>query len=153
LPRFGMQWAVPSLLDQVAYYGRGPHESYVDRQLGARYGTYETTVADFGTPYPRPQENGNRMGVRWITLTDASGTGFRIEGEDLNVSVWPYSIDNLEAATHTVDLPAGMATTVNVDFGQMGVGGDDTWSPNSRPHPEHRLTDGRYSYRFRLTPQ
>ncbi len=153
LPRFGMHWVVPEELENVAYYGKGPHESYVDRRLGARLGIYETTVDAFGTPYPRPQEHGNRMGVRWVELTDASGAGLRVEGKDLNFSVWPYSLDDLETATHTIELPDRPFTTINVDYGQMGVGGDDTWSPKSRPHPEHRLTDGRYHYRFRIRPR
>ncbi len=150
LPRFGMRFGAPGSFERVGYYGKGPHETYQDRQLGAAMGWYETTVADFGTPYVRPQEHGNRMGVRVFELTDASGKGWRIEGEDLNVSVWPYTQADLEAATHTIDLPNRPFVTVNVDWGQMGVGGDDTWSPRSRPHPEHRLSEGRYAVRFRL---
>jgi beta-galactosidase len=93
------------------------------------------------------------MDIRWFSITDGTGAGLHIEGDGLNVSAWPYSQADLEAASHTVELPVRPSVTVNVDYGQMGVGGDDTWSPNSRPHPEHRLTDGRYSYRFRITPR
>jgi len=41
-------------------------------------------------------------------------------------------------------------TIVNLDFGQTGVGGDDSWG--ARPHAEYTLWPRGYSYRFRLRP-
>jgi beta-galactosidase len=37
---------------------------------------------------------------------------------------------------------------LNIDFGQMGVGGDNSWG--ARTHPEYSLTENRYSYSFRM---
>ncbi|MEM9666159.1 MAG: glycoside hydrolase family 2 TIM barrel-domain containing protein [Bacteroidota bacterium] len=152
LPRLGLQTSVSAALGRITYYGRGPHEAYVDRQLGAPVGRYTHTLESFLTPYIYPQEHGNRMGVHWFELRDPDGHGLRIEGEALNVSVWPYTTADLEAARHTPDLPTRDALTLNVDYGQLGVGGDDTWSIQARPHPEHRLPAQRYTYTFRLRP-
>ena len=40
--------------------------------------------------------------------------------------------------------------TLNVDYQQAGLGGDDSWSP--RTHPEYQLTARHYEYGYRLRP-
>lgn len=150
LPKAGLEMAIPAQFDQINFYGKGPHESYLDRQLGAKLGTWNMKLPEFGTPYISPQENGNHTGIRWIEFTNAAGKGLRIESKDLNVSAWPYTLEDLEKAVHTVDLPNRELITVNLDYGQMGVGGDDTWSWQARPHEEHLLKPGVYEWGFVL---
>jgi beta-galactosidase len=75
--------------------------------------------------YVRPLENGNRSEVRWLRLTDANGHGLEIQsmGERrLNFSAWPYSQDDLEEAQHIHELPRRPEITLNLDYGQKGVG-------------------------------
>jgi beta-galactosidase len=57
---------------------------------------------------------------------------------------------DLEEATHVNKLPRRDFITVNLDYKQMGVGGDDSWG--ARPHPEYTLPAQPYTYRFRLVP-
>ena len=151
LPKAGLEMAIPGRFDQVKFYGKGPHESYIDRHLGAKTGTYEMPLAEFGTSYIRPQENGNHTGIRWIEFLDKNGKGLRVESEQLNVSAWPYSLDDLIKARHTSELTKRDFITLNLDYGQMGVGGDDTWTWNARPHPEHLLKAGVYGWEFTLS--
>jgi beta-galactosidase len=68
----------------------------------------------------------------------------------LDVSAWPFSMEDLENATHINDLPRRDFITVNLDYKQMGVGGDDSWG--ARTHPEYTLPAQNYAYRFRLRP-
>ncbi|HEY6552147.1 MAG TPA: beta-galactosidase small subunit, partial [Vicinamibacteria bacterium] len=151
LPRFGMQMAVPSALGTMTWLGRGPHENYWDRHTGAAVGRYSGKVEDLVHHYVRPQENANRTDVRWVALTDAGGAGLLASGLPLlSVSAWPYSMDDLEKATHVHELPRRDAITLNLDLRQMGVGGDDGWG--ARPHPEYTLDAKAYAYRFRLRP-
>lgn len=150
LPKVGMEWQLPGEYDQVAYYGKGPHESYQDRQLGTKLGVYRMPLSAFGTPYIRPQEHGNRMGVRWLELRGEGRPVLRISGEDLNVSAWPYSLEDLAAAKHTVELPQRDFITLNIDAAQMGLGGDDTWTERARPHEEHMLDAPVYQWSYRL---
>ena len=148
LPRFGMQLAMPAAFDTMAWFGRGPHETYWDRKTGAAVGRYVSKVADLLHPYVRPQENANRTDVRWVTLTNAAGVGLRASGL-LSVSAWPYTMADLEAGRHIHDLPRRDTITVNLDHKQMGVGGDNSWG--ARPHPEYTLPPNKsYSYTFRL---
>ncbi|MDR0799682.1 MAG: DUF4981 domain-containing protein, partial [Dysgonamonadaceae bacterium] len=80
MPRFGMQMTLPAEFDHVTYYGRGPWENYSDRNTVSFVGIYESSVAGLGVEYIRPQENGNRTDVRWMTLTNPEGIGLRIQG-------------------------------------------------------------------------
>ena len=130
IPRLGLQFAVPRDLDQVTWYGRGPHENHWDRQTSAPFGRYESKVSEWVTPYVRPQENANRCGIRWFSLTDPQGTGLRVNapaGKPLSISAWPYSMADLATSTHDSKLPERDFITVNLDHLQMGVGGDNSW--------------------------
>jgi len=153
MPRFGMQMAIPGWFNTMTWYGRGPHESYWDRKTGAAVGLYSGLVEDLIHDYVRPQENANRTDVRWVALTSEDGTGLLAVGMPLlSVSAWPYTMEDLERAKHIHELPRRNTVTVNLDYKQMGVGGDDGWTERARPHPEYRLPVQAYTYRFRLRP-
>ena len=48
--------------------------SYSDRYTSSALGIYTAPVEDFFFYYIKPQETGNRAGVRWVTLN--SGTTY-----------------------------------------------------------------------------
>jgi beta-galactosidase len=151
LPRFGMQMAIPGEFSTMSWFGRGPHESYWDRKTGSAVGLYSGLVEEQFHPYVRPQETGNKTDVRWMALTNKQGAGLLAVGMPLlSASAWPFTMDDLEKAAHTNELPRRKTITVNLDYRQMGVGGDDSWG--ARPHPEYTLPAKAYSYRFRLRP-
>ena len=151
LPRFGMQMAMPGAFRHVRWYGRGPHETYWDRKTGAAVGVYSGRVDEMNHPYVRPQECGNRTDVRWAALTNDEGVGLLAVGmPNLSISAWPHTMQDLEAAAHPYELPQRDTITVNLDYKQMGVGGDNSWG--ARPHAQYTLPPQPYSYRFRLTP-
>ena len=151
LPRFGMQMQLPGQFDTISWYGRGPLETYWDRKTGGKLGIFSGNIMSQIHHYVRPQENGNKTDVRWIAFTDADGTGLLARGLPLiEASAWPYDQADLEAATHDYQLPHRGEITVNLDFRQMGVGGDDSWG--AMTHREYQLTQNQYSYTFLLTP-
>jgi beta-galactosidase len=150
IPRIGMQMALPGRYTRVRWFGRGPHENYLDRRTGAPVGLYSSDVKNLVFPYLRPQENGYRTEVRWIAVTDARNRGLLISGiKPICFSAWRYSIEDLEAARHDHELPGRDAVTLCIDLAQMGLGGDNCWG--AWPHPEYLLKPGReYRYRFRI---
>ena len=151
LPRFGMQMAMPGEFNRMTWYGRGPHETYWDRKTGAAVGVYSGQVEDLIHNYIRPQENGNRTDVRWVAVTNEDEIGLLAVGNPvLSVSAWPYTMWDLEKARHIHELRRRDTITVNLDYKQMGVGGDNSWG--ARTHPEYTLPAGPYSYSFRLRP-
>jgi beta-galactosidase len=151
LPRFGMQMQIPNKYNNMKWYGRGPQETYWDRKTGASVGIFSGSVEENIFNYIRPQENGNKSDVRWMCLIDKNGTGLMINGIPLvDVSAWPYTIEDLEKATHSFELPRRENITVNIDYKQRGVGGDDSWG--QLPHDEYRLFSKPYNYKFCLQP-
>ena len=151
LPRFGMQMAIPGEFSTMSWFGRGPHESYWDRKTSAAVGAYSGPVAEQVHLYVRPQETGNKTDVRWMALTNKDGVGLLAVGmPTLSASAWPFTMQDLENAKHIHELPRRDTITVNLDYKQMGVGGDDSWG--ARTHPEYTLPPKQYSYRFRLRP-
>jgi beta-galactosidase len=165
IPRMGMQMQLPGEFTNLKWLGRGPHENYVDRKTSADVGLYESTVADQYTPYIRPQENGYKTDTRWLTLTDDNGNGILVSGEPLicfaalnNIhddfespgKISQYRKDAKTANTHTIDVKPRDLVNLNVDLGQMGVGGDNSWG--AIIHPKYRLLEKKYEYTFRIRP-
>ncbi len=146
LPRFGMQFDVAKSLDQIQWYGRGPHETYWDRQTGGEIGIYESSADEMFHRYLRPQDAGNRCDVRWMQLTDNAGQGLKITGKQpLSMSVWPYEMSNVESAAHPFEMQRSKHNTLCVDWRVHGVGGDNSWG--ARTHAEYTLP-GKQPYRF-----
>ena len=153
IPRVGMQVGLAPGVDTLKWYGRGPEENYWDRKSGYSIGCYEGKVADLAYHYIRPQECGNRCDVRWAAFVSAEGTGLLAVGlPSLDVSAWPYTMEDLEAAAkgHPHDLPRRDTITVNLDYRQMGVGGINSWG--QRPMKKYQLPAKPYQYQFRLVP-
>ena len=155
MPRFGLQFTVPKTLTSVEYYGRGPFENYVDRKSAAHVGRYQSPSDQLSFDYVRPQENGNRCDCRWMTMT---GDGTTIKATPVfpsvfSFSVWPYSFENLRSAGHTYDLEKGELLTVNIDFGQMGVGGDNSWTQKALPMNKYRLNQRPTNWTIKLSSE
>ena len=81
LPRIGLQAMLSPTLENVSWYGRGPIENWPDRKDAAFVGRYTSTVTDMEEFYVRAQSMGERCDTRWLTLTDNSGKGLRIDGD------------------------------------------------------------------------
>ncbi len=153
MPRFGNELVIAPGLENISWYGRGPIETYIDRQF-ERIGVYKSTIARQWVEYMRPQENGNKTDVRWVALTNAQGVGLMAVGAPaLSVSARHFTKDDMERAGYTFQMQPHPEIFLNLDWKQMGVGGIDSWSPNALPMAPYRIpSDQSYSYRYRLTP-
>lgn len=164
--RFGMNLVMPREFDQISWFGRGPHESYADRYTSALVGLYSGAVADQYFPYVRPQENGNKVDVRWVVIANKDGVGFEFVGMPLlSVSAHHQIMEDFESPDrtdgaaaaglkmirrHINDVKPRDLTSVNIDYKQQGVGGDDSWG--AWTHDEYRLRERAYNYSFRICP-
>ncbi|MAO65630.1 MAG: hypothetical protein CL666_11585 [Balneola sp.] len=154
IPKVGMQMQIPGNYSTMSWFGRGPEESYADRKTGINLGTYSGQIDELWVDYPVPQENGNRTDVRWAAFTNEAGNGFiAVADEVINVSAWPYTLNELQDSDHMNQLPRSDFYTVNLDLAQQGVGGTDTWSGHARALEAYRLhTNQSYHYGFSLIP-
>jgi len=156
LPRFGMNMELPVLFRVLSWYGRGPFESYWDRKSAASISLYGGMVAQQYENYIRPQENGNKTDVRVAYLKDVRGNGIVIAGkEPLSITALNYRSSDFDSGDnktqmHNFEIEPGQFTRLNIDYKQMGVGGDNSWG--ARTHPEYTLPHKEYSYSFKLRP-
>lgn len=150
LPRLGVRLGVPGRLHRVEWYGQGPGEAYPDSRQAARVGRYTTTVEGMQTPYVYPQENGNRTGVRWLTLLDDRGRGLRIEGDPLiDVSLRRWTTEAIAAARHPTDLVPGDTVWIHLDHRHHGLG-SASCGPGVLPQYELHARAEVFSVRFGL---
>jgi len=123
LARVGTVLEVVAGLDCVAWFGRGPHETYPDRRRAGRVGRWQATLDELFTPYVRPQESGGRADVRWISLVDAAGRGLRLTlDEPRQVSATRHRAEDLATATHHGELVPRSAAVVHLDAAHRGLG-------------------------------
>ncbi|SDT53541.1 beta-galactosidase [Paenibacillaceae bacterium GAS479] len=150
IPEVGLMFSMDGSFKDLEWYGKGPHESYWDRQLSAKIGLFQGKVADQFVPYLRPQECGNKLDVRRAAILNQKGVSLHITGEPtFELNALPYTPFELEANDHVYKLPVSDKTVVRINYRQMGVGGDDTWG--SKPHPQFLLlADKSYSFSFTL---
>lgn len=152
LPRYGNNFIINKKYDQVIWYGRGPHENYEDRKTSALVGRYEAKVADLYFPYIRPQENGNRTDIRWVQFVDAVGKGIEIYAPQLFgfSAHHQYNTDFDAGETkkqhHTFDIVKRDLVNINIDYRQMGVGGDNSWGLMALEKYQIPASNMSYSY-------
>lgn len=156
LPRFGMRWELPVSFDNLKYFGRGPHENYVDRNRSAFVGLYESKVSDQYFNYVRPQENGYKTDARWVELRDMNGVGIKIASKQcLGFSALHNPIEDFDQVTHadfrhTNDIMKKDGVFLTADLKMMGVAGDDSWG--ARPYPEYSIPAKDYTFTFTIEP-
>jgi beta-galactosidase len=141
VPRVGLNLRLPRRLDAVNWLGLGPGESYPDKLAAQRVGVWsKDSVADMHTPYEVPQEDGNRMGTRWVSVREqgcgGEGSGVRAaaaaadgeewsgncEKEGFSFRVGRYSDRAVQEARHPCDLVEEEATLLRLDGRVAGVG-------------------------------
>lgn len=154
LPRLGMLFTLNEAYSDLAWYGRGRGENYVDRSEGSPIGIYQSTVKEQYTPYIRPQECGNRCDVRWLEVTNHSGKGVRFVGDQplstsaLNYLPCDFDPGLTKKQQHNSDLYPRNNTIVTIDLFQRGLGGVDSWK--AQPLVQHRYPAQAYSYGFTI---
>lgn len=149
--RLGFSLNFPSDMSKVRYYARGPRASYIDRLDGEDFGLYETTVKDMYEPFAHPQSNGNRIGLRWLTLTNNEGNGVKVETSgDVAFSLTPWTEAELRTARHEWELPTSNRVVAHFDAIQQGLGNG---SCGPAPLPKYEIEKGKtYSNIVRFIP-
>ena len=149
--RLGFSLNFPSDMSKVRYYARGPRASYIDRLDGEDFGLYETTVKDMYEPFAHPQSNGNRVGLRWLTLTNSEGNGVKVETSgDVAFSLTPWTDAELRTARHEWELPTSNRVVAHFDAIQQGLGNK---SCGPGPLPKYEIQKGKtYSNIVRFIP-
>lgn len=153
IPKVGLQGGINKSYSNISWYGKGELENYIDRNYGFPVGIYNQNVTDFNEPYAVPQETGNRTDVRWLLAHNTAGNGLLVVADSLlSMNVWQFTQENIETSKHTNTLKPADYLTLNIDWKQMGVGGNDSWSEVAAPLKQYQIKSGNYQYSFYLTP-
>lgn len=152
--RLGMIMSLENEYNNFSWYGRGPHENYVDRNADTFMGIWNSTVEKQAHKYYRPQETGNKTDVRWLSLTNEENFGVKIVGaQPLSVSAINNYPEDLDAGItkkqqHPSDILPRKETVLCVDLFQRGVGGIDSWM--SPPFDNYRFKNKNYQYTYTI---
>ncbi|MGH0030541.1 MAG: beta-galactosidase small subunit, partial [Myxococcota bacterium] len=148
LPRVGVRLRLAGDLEELAWFGRGPHETHRDRRQ-AVVGVHRGRLEAQWVPYVLPQENGNKTEVRWLALDGPAG-GLRVDaGRPIEFSVHRFTAEEIYAARHQTDLVPRDHWVLNLDARQCGVG---SASVGPETPARHRVGPGRHRLRFDLRP-
>jgi hypothetical protein len=155
--RVGLAFSVPASVKTVEWYGRGPHETYVDRKTSAPIGLWRGLIAEQNHDYMRPQDTGNKVDVRWMEVSGRDRRGLRIRGESplmMNVLAFPYAdlYRRPEGAWKSTDIVPHGEVSLLIDGAQWGVGGDTAWNHVGQPHMQYRTRLEPTRVAFRLEP-
>lgn len=155
IPAFGMRLVLPASLSNIIYFGRGPHENYIDRNKSALVGQYISSVDEQYVPYPAPQENGNKTEVRWLVLKDQEGDGLMFSGlPEFEFSALHYAPDQLSRMNseikHMCDPLKSEKVYLSLNQKQMGVGGDNGWG--AKPHAEYLIPAKSMQFSYIIKP-
>jgi beta-galactosidase len=145
----GVRLLLDKQYNQVAFFGRGPMENYADRKRGFDVGVYKSTVNEQFTPYEKPMECGNHEDVRWAKVINSAGTGLMAlcDTNLLQVSMLPYSDEEMEKAEYRVELPKSTSTVFNISYRTLGVG---SASCGPRPLPQYVVYAAPCSFTYKL---
>lgn len=167
IPRLGMYLTLSTNFTDISWYGKGPKESYWDRKTGQKTGTYSGKIKNQFERYSRPQETGNKSDVRWTEITSDELILHVKSNILLNTSVWPFTMSELDFSSeeagksasglvpvtkkHGADIKIGNTIQWNIDYLQMGLGGDTSWG--RLVHPEYTIPSTKnYNYIFTIQP-
>jgi len=153
LPRIGAVVDTAAGLDELSWFGLGPHECYPDRRASGVVGVHTRAVDDLAEPLVHPQEHGMRLDVRWARLSGPAGTLSVVADPDgplVHLRVGRSTDADLQAAALASDLPARATTELHVDGAVRGIG---TGSCGPDTLPAYRLGPGRYRWRWWLVAQ
>ncbi|MBR5448652.1 MAG: DUF4981 domain-containing protein [Clostridia bacterium] len=157
LPRFGFRTTVPAELEQMSYFGYGPHEAYEDKKQSSYLTTHKTTVTKNHEPYLRPQENGAHVGCKWAELLNDGGTGIAVfasaGGSELtlddtfSLSASHFTPEQLTATNYDWELVPNGDVTLIIDYRNSAVGSN---SCGPRLRKKVQICEKEISFSFRI---
>ncbi|KFZ15053.1 hypothetical protein V501_02909 [Pseudogymnoascus sp. VKM F-4519 (FW-2642)] len=151
--RIGLTMALNSEVNGVEWFGRGPGESYSDKKLSQRIGTWKSPVDALFTNYEYPQESGNRTDVRWVAFQDGTGAPLLKasfgDKEGCSFSASHYTATDIDKATHPylLEREKREEVIVRLDWRHHGLG---TGSCGPKTMEEYALKSGPFEFSLLL---
>lgn len=149
-PRIGYRLVLEPSFDMVTWYGRGPQENYADSKVGCLIDVYQLPVSELYFPYVRPQENGHRSDVQWLSLSDGQERIKIATDRRVGFSALPYRAEELERAKHSNELKPADGIYLTLDYAQHGLG-SASWGADVLP--EYSLSPQAFEMNFQISSE
>ncbi|MEI7884947.1 MAG: glycoside hydrolase family 2 TIM barrel-domain containing protein [Clostridia bacterium] len=150
LPRLGYEFALRAGMENLAYFGRGARENYIDMKHHAKVGKYLSTVTEQYVPYPKPQEHGNHTDTKWVALSDEDGLSFIVKSAGVfEFAASHFRAEDLASATHSSQLEMRPETYLRIDYKDSGIG---SGSCVVELLEKYRVSDENMSFEFSFLP-
>ena len=150
LPRFGLRLFLPKELENVAYYGLGPMENYVDKRHAAYHGLFTDTVTGLHEDYIRPQENGAHGDCDYVVLESDALRLTCVTPEEFSFNASHYTAEELTHKAHNFELEESGSTVLCLDYKQNGIGSN---SCGPVLIEKYRLVDETIDFTIRIMPE
>lgn len=147
LPRFGVQLKLNKSYENVNYFGFGPYESYLDKNLSCYLGNFNSTVSEMHEDYIKPQENGSHHFCRNISINNEHEKIQVFSENDFAFNASHYSVNQLTTVNHNFELNEEDATYLIIDYKQSGIGSN---SCGPELDQRYQLNEKEFSYNFYL---
>jgi len=122
LPRFGIRLFLDKKLENIAYFGMGPHESYIDKHQSTSHGIYRAKVSEMHEDYINPQENGSHYDCDFVEITNSQFGIAAAADKTFSFNASVYTQEELERATHNFELKESDSIVLCLDYALNGIG-------------------------------
>jgi len=122
LPRFGIRLFLDKKLENIAYFGMGPYESYIDKHQSTSHGIYRAKLSDMHEDYINPQENGSHYDCDYVELANGQFGMVAAAKKTFSFNASVYTQEELEKAAHNFELKESDSTVLCLDYALNGIG-------------------------------
>jgi len=149
LPRFGLRLFLDKKLENVSYFGMGPHESYRDKHQSTSHGLYRAKVSELHEDYIRPQENGSHYDCDYVEIANGQ-FGFAVAAEKtFSFNASAYTQEELEQSAHNFELEESDSTVLCIDYALNGIGSN---SCGPVVMDQYRFDDVAFDFCIKMIP-
>lgn len=149
LPRFGLRLFLNKKLENVSYFGMGPHESYKDKHQSTSHGLYRAKVSEMYEDYIMPQENSSHFDCDYVEITNGQFGIAAASDKTFSFNASEYTQEELERAAHNYELEAADSTVLCLDYALNGIGSN---SCGPVVLEQYRFNEVNFRFYIKLVP-
>lgn len=149
LPRFGIRLFLDKKLENIAYFGMGPYESYIDKHQSTSHGIYRARLSEMHEDYINPQENGSHYDCDYVELANGQFGMVAAAKKTFSFNASIYTQEELERAAHNFELEESDSTVLCLDCALNGIGSN---SCGPVVTDKYRFDDIKFDFAISIIP-
>lgn len=149
LPRFGIRLFLDKKLENIAYFGMGPYESYIDKHQSTSHGIYRAKLSEMHEDYINPQENGSHYDCDYVELANGQFGMVAAAKKTFSFNASVYTQEELERAAHNFELKESDSTVLCLDYALNGIGSN---SCGPVVTDKYRFNDIKFDFDISIIP-